>query len=343
MPARPSPANMAHDLYYWSLGVLQFTAWECVMMRLWASGAVPFSSNAEVLASPRLLALNVLWVLLVPIWRDIHFYAAHRFIHIRCVYKYVHSLHHRDADPEPFSGLCMHPAEHMPYYSNAFLPALVLNLSPLIFLWTFVHLVLAPGAGHSGWEDHWQADQYHYLHHHKFECNYGSPFSGFIDQYMGTFREKMGESLTYRGEWREGKASLLPAQGGVAPAPREWSRKSRLGLQRDSHLAYTCFCALVLGAALWGMLLNTGARRVDAVGPVPVESAVAFATAYGPFLFAFLLCKAVRDPMAWNWPFQHERVVGGFGFFFVAGWLACILPIFYAVKWTCALCGNTAS
>ena len=27
-----------------------------------------------------------------------------------------------------------------------------------------------------------QADQYHYLHHAKFECNYGSPMSGFIDQ-----------------------------------------------------------------------------------------------------------------------------------------------------------------
>ena len=35
---------------------------------------------------------------------------------------------------------------------------------------------------------------YHYLHHSKFECNYGSPTTAFIDQYMGTFREKMGES-----------------------------------------------------------------------------------------------------------------------------------------------------
>merc|ERR1719313_1512798 len=173
------------------------------MMGLWAAGIVPYSTNAEILSSPGLLALNILWILLIPIWRDLHFYIAHRFIHIRCIYKYVHSFHHRDLDPEPFSGLCMHPAEHLPYYSNAFLPSLVMNLSPLIFLWNFVHLVIAPGAGHSGWEDHWQADQYHYLHHAKFECNYGSPMSGFIDQYMGTFREKLGESTAYKGEWTE--------------------------------------------------------------------------------------------------------------------------------------------
>ena len=76
---------------------------------------------------------------------------------------------HRNTDPEPFSGLCMHPIEHLYYYSNAWTPALYLTLSPFIFLYTFVHLTIAPGAGHSGWEDHFQSDQYHYLHHAKFE------------------------------------------------------------------------------------------------------------------------------------------------------------------------------
>lgn len=91
------------------------------------------------------------------------------------------------------------------------------------------HLTLAPAAGHSGWEDNFQADQcvwtyflsdrgiygivvpvffvgftqfawfrYHYVHHAKFECNYGSPMSAFIDQYFGTFREKLGDSNAYK-------------------------------------------------------------------------------------------------------------------------------------------------
>ena len=37
----------------------------------------------------------------VPLWRSVHFYFAHRFIHIHPLYKYVHSLHHRNVDIEP--------------------------------------------------------------------------------------------------------------------------------------------------------------------------------------------------------------------------------------------------
>merc|ERR1719173_366347 len=96
----------------------------------------------------------------------------------------------------------MHPVEHLIYFSNALVPTLYFRCSPLIYMWIFWHLGLAPGAGHSGFEDHWQADQYHYIHHAKFECNYGSPFSAFIDQFFGTFREKLGDTKEYKGEWK---------------------------------------------------------------------------------------------------------------------------------------------
>ena len=146
----PTLGNMLHNLYYWSLGIVQWSLWECVMIRLWATGAVPYVSNDALLASPRLLALNVAVVLATPIWRDTHFYIAHRFVHLRAIYKYVHALHHRNTDPEPFSGLTMHPSEHLYYYSNAWTPALYFTLSRFVFLYTFVHLTIAPGCGHSG-------------------------------------------------------------------------------------------------------------------------------------------------------------------------------------------------
>lgn len=197
----PTAGNMAHNVYYWFLGVVQWTWWEYVMTRLWATEKVAFATDRQILSDPYQIALNVLCVLLVPVWRDVHFYIAHRFIHVRAIYKYVHSLHHRNNDVEPFAGMCMHPVEHLYYFSNAFVPSLYLNVSPLVFLWCFMHLTLAPGASHSGFEDHFQADQvrersqgtcpsyritltnvfstssqYHYLHHAKFECNYGSTF-----------------------------------------------------------------------------------------------------------------------------------------------------------------------
>lgn len=132
----PTWYNMAHNIWYWALGVLQCTVWECVMMRLWAAGVSPHMDNATVwqglaeggrrdessssesadgtLTSKWMpLLVNVAWVLLIPLWRELHFYIAHRFLHIRCCYKYVHALHHRNNDPEPFSGMCMHPVEHL--------------------------------------------------------------------------------------------------------------------------------------------------------------------------------------------------------------------------------------
>lgn len=106
---RPTSANMVHTLFFWILGVLQWVAWECLMVRLWATGKVGFLSAAEVLASPAALATNVLWVLLVPLWRDVHFFIAHQFLHLRGLQKFVHGVHHRNVSSVPPSFI--HPNE----------------------------------------------------------------------------------------------------------------------------------------------------------------------------------------------------------------------------------------
>jgi sterol desaturase/sphingolipid hydroxylase (fatty acid hydroxylase superfamily) len=84
---------------------------------------------------------------------------------------------------------CRHPIEHLYYFSCIF-PSLYFWHSPFHFLFNGVHLLLSPAASHSGWEDHMQSDQFHYLHHRKFECNYGSA-SFPLDHLFGTFRRVM--------------------------------------------------------------------------------------------------------------------------------------------------------
>lgn len=49
------------------------------------------------------------------------------------------------------------------YYFACVAPSLVFFCTPFAFFWNGVHLLLSPGASHSGWEDHFQADQFHYL------------------------------------------------------------------------------------------------------------------------------------------------------------------------------------
>jgi len=329
----PTAGNMAHNMWYWSLAIVQWTWWECVMVRLWANGTVGYTPNSVLLSSPKDLAINVAWVLAIPVWRNFHFYIAHRFIHVRAIYKYVHSLHHRNADPEPFSGMTMHPIEHLYYFSNAFTPSLYLNLSPLVFLWNFIHLTIAPGAGHSGFEDHFQADQYHYVHHAKFECNYGSPQTGFIDQYFGTFREKLGTTKAYKGEFKDDDKNAKVKK------TKAWSPNGYLGMPASwDHGAYTLFWAALFPLMWWGAIGNRtadGGRIVSEVMGVPIATVLGGVIAYSPVIVAMVLAKVAGDRLSWRWPFQKERVVGAFGLFFILGFLACLLPIYHAVKWIC--------
>jgi sterol desaturase/sphingolipid hydroxylase (fatty acid hydroxylase superfamily) len=116
---------------------------------------LPYIADSEVFASFSAFARTCFWIWGVPQFRDLHFYFAHKFIHFRALYKYIHSLHHRNTDIEPFSGLCMHPIEHL-YYITSVVPSLFFLMSPLHLMWNIQHLLLSPAASHSGWEDNWQ-------------------------------------------------------------------------------------------------------------------------------------------------------------------------------------------
>jgi hypothetical protein len=80
----------------------------------------------------------------------------------------------------------MHPVEHL-YYFACVLPNLVFYCSPFALVWNGMHLLLSPAASHSGYEDHFQSDMFHYLHHRYFECNYAGSDAAFMDIAFGTF------------------------------------------------------------------------------------------------------------------------------------------------------------
>ena len=86
----------------------------------------------------------------------------------------------------------MHPIEHL-YYFACVLPSLVFYCSPYAFVWNGIHLLLSPAASHSGYEDHFQSDIFHYLHHRYFECNYAGSDAAFMDIAFGTFKSSFNE------------------------------------------------------------------------------------------------------------------------------------------------------
>ena len=81
----------------------------------------------------------------------------------------------------------MHPIEHFLYYSCAWLPPLLMTVHPFHFLYAKFHADIAPIGGHDGYDEPSANGDFHYLHHTKFECNYGVPFPFNFDKAFGSW------------------------------------------------------------------------------------------------------------------------------------------------------------
>lgn len=288
---RTSVGEYAHDAWYWLWGVVQWCAWEAAYMHLWATGRLPYAPDAEAFSAAR-LPWTLAWVAAVPVWRAFHFYFSHRFIHFRALYRHIHSLHHRNPDPEPFAGLCMHPIEHLYYLSTVGLSAYV-RLSPFHFLYNGMHVMLSPAASHSGMEDHFQSDQFHFTHHARFECNYGA--SSFpIDTLFRTLRPRVHDGEAKAEAKGEAKADESP------PVP--WARRLATALTPEPGAGVYFGFTAALAAAMVDAVVRGGDARTAPPSP---ELAAAMLS-LSPIAVALLLNFASGDRMSPLWPFQKD-------------------------------------
>ncbi|CAB9503254.1 sterol desaturase [Seminavis robusta] len=314
-----------HNVWYCLLGVLQWTGWELIMVYLYANNRIGFQSNEDIFQNPMEMLKFFLAVITVPVFREIQFFFAHRTIHLRCLYKYIHALHHRNTDVEPFSGLCMSPAEHL-YYISSIAPSVYWHASPFQFLWNGIHLVLSPGASHSGWEDHWHSDQFHVAHHRYFECNYGTP--GFpLDIWFGTMRETMAPTTrVYKGVAEE--CVSRPDENPVIMA-RPDAKSTLLGIPAWDQMLY--MAATAIGLPLF-VIYNVNNPQV-----LPASLAAAVVS-LGPLVLASLLSIITANPPIDSWeklrvamlyPFQKEPILGKFGLSLVLGTVLSIIPTYH--------------
>ena len=193
--------NQTRDNIFWCLasGCTVWTIYEALTLWLYANDAIP----SVDWSSWGWLYLSALTVV-ASLWSVTHFYCIHRVLHIRWVYDRVHYLHHRNVNPGPWSGLSMHPVEHMMYLSM-FLLWWVVPAHPVILILTLSSNSLATAVTHSGFErfeigrrngrSMKGADYFHHLHHRYFECNYGNrPVP--LDKLTGTFHDGTPEAHT---------------------------------------------------------------------------------------------------------------------------------------------------
>ncbi len=188
--------NQVADNMFWSLGsgVAFWTGYEALMFWAMANGYAPHLAWAD----------NPLWFavlfFLTPVWISFHFYWIHRWLHWPPLYRLAHALHHRNINVGPWSGLSMHPIEHLLFLSSILIHFL-LAAHPLHILFHMQHQALTAATSHTGFEGVLLGDKnrlalgtfHHQMHHRYFECNYGNlevPW----DKWFGSFHDGTDEA-----------------------------------------------------------------------------------------------------------------------------------------------------
>ncbi len=195
--------NQTYDNMFYTLasGVPIWTAYEVLMLWAYANGFAPLITFAEHPVG--FIAL----FFLVPFIHEVGFYIAHRSLHWPPLYRIAHSLHHRNLNPGPWSGLSMHPIEHVIYFSSSLL-FFIIPAHPIHMINLASRLGIAPAQGHTGFdrvvmgeETSLDTSYYaHYLHHKYFEVNYSDGMVP-LDRWFGTFHDgtpKAQEAMTAR-------------------------------------------------------------------------------------------------------------------------------------------------
>ena len=188
--------NQTKDNMFWTLasGVPIWTCYEVLLLWAYANGHATMVNPSE---NP--LGFIALFFL-VPLVHEVGFYFAHRSLHWPPLYRIAHQLHHRNTNPGPWSGLSMHPIEHVIYFSSVLI-FFIVPAHPIHMINLASRLGVAPAQGHTGFDRlvvgenaSMDASYYaHYLHHKYFEVNYADGMVP-LDKWFGSFHDGTPEA-----------------------------------------------------------------------------------------------------------------------------------------------------
>ena len=183
--------NQTYDNIFFTFvsGLPIWTAYECLTLWAYSNNYIPYVNIQE-----HPIYFVIIALLVIPI-HETHFYIAHRILHHPRIYKKIHALHHKNINVGPWSGLSMHPIEHLIFFSAVFLHWIIPS-HPLLAIFQMQVAGLSPSQGHTGFDEILVGKHrvktggyFHYLHHKLFEVNYGSDGVVVLDKLLGTFHD----------------------------------------------------------------------------------------------------------------------------------------------------------
>jgi Delta7-sterol 5-desaturase len=213
----PSSADIRREMAYSLSSLLVFASLGLVMV------AGLFNGSIVIYRQPD--AHGWAWLALslpaLVMGQDLYFYATHRLLHTRWLFRHVHGVHHRSRQPSPWAAYAFHPVEAL--INGAFTPLalLVVPVHGGVLMAFALHQIIRNTLGHSaleampaGFTRHWlgrwfTTTTHHHLHHETGRGNYGLWFTWW-DRCFGT------ERIDYLGRFDTATRGLLHR----APAPR---------------------------------------------------------------------------------------------------------------------------
>ena len=187
--------DQVKDNMFWSMmGVITWSGYECGFWWAYANATLPF---IDLHSNP---VWFVVWMLFIPFWRNFHFYWIHRLIHWKPLYDHVHYLHHKNINVGPWSGMAMHPVEHLIYFSSMLIHVIVPS-HPAHMMFNGIQTGLGPALSHSGFDEIMLGDEkalrndrlMHYLHHRHHNVNFGEDNMP-LDKWFGSFHDGTPEA-----------------------------------------------------------------------------------------------------------------------------------------------------
>ena len=183
--------NQTYDNMFYSLvpGAGIWTLYEVAYYWCWAHGFLP-----PILNFKEYPLFFILQLLLIPFWRAFHFYWVHRLIHWKPLYLKIHALHHKNVNIAPWSGMAMHPVEHIIYISCVLIHWIIPS-HPIHFFYNMILTTITPASAHSGFQGEVlngktsTGDLTHYLHHRYFHYNFGDVNGLPLDKWFGTLHD----------------------------------------------------------------------------------------------------------------------------------------------------------
>lgn len=182
--------DLRHTMTTVALGTL--TGFGTTLLVL--DGVIPLAT--EWPSVPQLVREVVVYVVLF----DAYFYALHRLLHTRLLFRAIHVVHHRSRAPGVLTALAFHPLEALSII--AFMPA-AMFLLPTHLASLAVTVAFLSGSillAHCGWEvfpawwyrvpllNLYVTPRLHDVHHVRRNCNYSATLTIF-DRLFGTLGE----------------------------------------------------------------------------------------------------------------------------------------------------------